>query len=393
MRDKLDRVVEEYRKALDMPDPAQIHAVFGTIAANLIRDAAPVWLVIIGPPSSGKSDPLKHLRGLANIHQASEISAPGLLSCSPRKDKKAVSTGGLLTSIGDFGILVVSDMSTTISMHPERLAQLLSIMRDVYDGHVVRHMGQDGGVTRAWTGKIGLIAASTNEIDRHHAVINALGDRYLYFRMPVTDVRAKMNRARKRESNRQGIREAIVALLDAIREAKQPELTDQVEDWLQATAELVARCRAAVVRDGITREVEFLANSEEPTRLYLTLRTLVYGLMTIGLDESEAMNLASRIALDSLPPARLTILKSLARATEPVPAKPIFDAAVDVSDTTMRRALEELTLYRSIVRTGSNGVPALYSPSDWLKEVVARLPEPTFPALSSISLEKEKEGI
>ena len=388
----LDNVIEQYRVDLEIPDPAQIYAILGAMAANHFNNSHPVWLVVVGPPSSGKSDPLKCLDVLPAVQFASEVSQGGLLSCSPRKERNPGSTGGLLTKMGAFGILVISDMSPTLSMHPENLGKFLSLMRDVYDGRVIRHAGQDGGQTREWTGKMGLIAAATGDIDRHHSVINALGDRYLYFRMPAGNINDKMWRAHGRKSNAKAIRAAIASLFGFIAMADQPEIAVETAKTLQGVAKFVAITRTAVIREGVARTIEFLPQPEEPVRLYLVLKTLYCGLIYIGLSETEAMGIVTKVALDSLPPARLMAIKTVLGSVVPATMKAMMGQKGDVfSETTVRRALEDLECFRVLTKVGENGIPAHYYPSDWLSRSVAELPEGTFSEISSITLEEEEK--
>jgi len=248
-------------------------------------------------------------------------------------------------------------------------------------------MWQDGGVTRVWTGKLGLIAASTGDIDRHHSVINSLGDRYLYFRMPKTDVEAKMLRAMSRDGNKNGIQATIKELLEKIDRKSVPVLDEDTEKSLRSIAIFVAQSRTAVVRDNFTREVEFVNDPEEPVRLYLTLRTLSRGLMLIGLEPTEVLGLVARIALDSLPPIRLWAIKVVSSSPNPVTLADVMEGS-DFSETMVRRALEDLTIYRIIAREGKNGVQALYSKNKWLKDFATI---GTFPDILSISLENKKE--
>ena len=125
----------------------------------------------------------------------------------------------------------------------------------------------------------------------------------------------------------------------------------------------------------------------ERVRLYLTLRTLAKGLLMVGLDTTETLVLTARIALDSLPPARLWAINVIAREPEPVKFADILSGS-EFSGTMIRRALEDLTIFKIIVREGGNGVPATYSKSKRLKDFLAI---PTLPVIYFISLEKERD--
>src|SRR5262249_61528909 len=61
---------------------------------------------------------------------------------------------------------------------------VLDLRLEVHDGRYVRRAGSGGGRTFAWQGKAGALGAVTEEIDRHHNIVAAMGPRFLYWRMP-----------------------------------------------------------------------------------------------------------------------------------------------------------------------------------------------------------------
>ena len=120
----------------------------------------------------------------------------GLLSGTPKKSHAKGAQGGLLRQIGDFGIIVLKDFGSILSMHTETRAEVLAALREIYDGAWTRHLGTDGGRTLAWKGKVGLLFAATGVIDSHYAVIGSMGDRFLLSRLAPVG-RGQFNRAMK----------------------------------------------------------------------------------------------------------------------------------------------------------------------------------------------------
>ena len=66
------------------------------------------------------------------------------------------------------------------------MSEMLDALREIYDGKWVRHLGTDGGKTLNWEGKLGLIFGCTEAYDSHYAVIGALGDQFLLYRLPTS---------------------------------------------------------------------------------------------------------------------------------------------------------------------------------------------------------------
>jgi hypothetical protein len=182
----LDDVHAVFKKWLgDEYDLATLNAMLA-VAASEQLPGDPVWMLIISGPGNAKTETVQATSGLA-AHVVSTISSEGaLLSASSRKDRARGATGGLLRKIGDRGILAVKDFTSILSMHREARAQVLAALREIYDGHWTRNVGTDGGQTLSWKGRIVVIGACTTAWDQAHAVISAMGDRFVLIRSSTT---------------------------------------------------------------------------------------------------------------------------------------------------------------------------------------------------------------
>lgn len=190
----LEQVDAAYRKWLVDVDIGALHAVLAAVVAN--RSAGdPVWLLVVGPPSAGKTEILLPLAQLPNVVMSGKLTAASLLSATSKKDIASDATGGLLRVIGDRGTLVNKDFGTVLAMSRDPRAELLQGLRDVYDGRYDRSVGIDGGRTLTWQGHCGLVAGCTPSIDTHHSVVAALGDHYVMIRLAPLDGGAQARRA------------------------------------------------------------------------------------------------------------------------------------------------------------------------------------------------------
>ena len=66
------------QQLLYFPDPGPLYAVCGTVCANVMR-GYPTWLMLIGPPESGKTELLKQLVGLQGIKECGDLSGKAAL--------------------------------------------------------------------------------------------------------------------------------------------------------------------------------------------------------------------------------------------------------------------------------------------------------------------------
>ncbi len=344
-------VVETFQRWLHLPDPGALYVMLGAVAANQL-EGDPVWLLLVGPPGGGKSELLTALGTLPDVHPAATLTEAALLSGTPKKETAADAKGGLLKSIGEFGIIVAKDFGSVLSMNRDARAQLLAALREVYDGAWTRHVGTDGGRTLHWSGKVGLVGGCTPTIDRHHAVMGAMGERFLLYRLPDVDpstqAREALRHAGRERAMRAELAQAVSGLMSAARRTPRA-LLEAEADSLVTLATLVVRARSAVERDGYSREIDLIPPAEAPTRLVVMLERLLAGLDAIGLDRDSAWRVVERAALDSVPALRfaaLAFLDAYGRSDTNTVA-----LGVNYPASTTRRALEDLTAHALVRRT------------------------------------------
>src|SRR5262245_58198915 len=102
---RLDQVLSTFKNWLHMPDPGIVEVCLAAIAANRIP-GDPVWILLTGGASSGKTEVLNSLCALSNIRPVSTLTEAALLSGTGARERASDATGGLLRGIGPFGILV-----------------------------------------------------------------------------------------------------------------------------------------------------------------------------------------------------------------------------------------------------------------------------------------------
>ncbi len=339
-----DEVIEVFERWLILKDRTPIYAVLGAVAANLLPGGDPVWLGLIAPPSSAKTEILNSLSGLPYVVQASSLSPASFLSATSKKDQDKEATGGLLAQIGKFEIIVLKDFTTMLSLRPEVNQEVFAVLREVFDGHYTRHVGTDGGRTLEWNGKVELVFACTETFDKHHSVISAMGDRYLLCRIAPVEgqfERALDHAGEATERMRRELSE-VVERLFAVRRTEPRPLSLEERGRISRICSLVVRLRAAVDRHRYTTEIEVVHGAEGTGRLGLSLERLLAGLDTLGVDRDVALNVVETVAMDSTPPIRRRAYEYL-RHIAPLAAE-IADIAenVRIPEKTLRRHLEDL---------------------------------------------------
>jgi len=371
----LEHALATFDKWLHLPDHGPILVVLGCIAANLM-EGDPVWLLLVGPPGSGKTEMLQPLAGLPNVHMASTLTEPSLLSGTSRRDRAANSKGGLLRQIGEFGFIACKDFTSILAMHRDARSSLLAAFREIYDGSWIRHVGSDGGQTLSWSGKVAVIAGCTATIDSHHSVMAAMGERFVLYRMPPIDEFEQARRALSHGGKETIMRSELTkSVTDLFRDIDQPSsvaLADDEQARLIALTTLAVRCRSAVERDGHTREIELVPDPEAPGRLALALSRLFGGMSAIGVKRYQIWRVLTKVALDCMPALRRKIFEFLYERTKPSNLATIA-VALKYPQPTTRRALEDLTAHGVLRRhQQGTGKSDLWDLSPWTRDQCSR---------------------
>lgn len=364
----IHRLTCALRDHLHLADPFPVYILLAALVANY-AEGRPLWLMLVGPPSCGKSELLNTLLALPGVIEAGPMSSEGaFLSGSRRKERTSESTGGLLRQIGARGALVLKEFGSILSMPPDRMHSIIGALREIYDGRWSRPIGTDGGRVEHWQGKLALLTGSTEAIDRHHAVLTELGERFLYYRYeaPASDGWSECYRALTRESP-----ETLTATLQslvlqfaqelALDWTYPPQLVDpSIGDHqrLIAFAQLASHGRSSVTRDRWSKEILSASVGEYPTRLATVLGQLLSALRYIGVSQDDSWRILRKCAFDSIPGSRRSALLALFSGFH---STRDIAAHARVSNATAGRALEELKLYSLVSHSPDSG----WSISSW----------------------------
>jgi hypothetical protein len=365
-------VIETFKEWLYLPDPGSLEAVLATVAANRIDKLDPSWLLVVGPSGGGKTETIAAVTGLADVHLAATLTEAALLSGTSRRDKSATAKGGLLREVGEYGLLVLKDFGSVLSLRHEARAGVLAALREIYDGSWTRLVGTDGGRSLHWSGKLGLIAGAVPAIDQHHGVLSQLGERFIIFRLEVDDAdkqarRSLRHQGREREM-RKALQEAVCGLFAELDLTAIPTFTRSDEDRLVALTTLVARARSAVVRDPYRRELELVPDAEAPGRLIGALGRLLTGLRLIGVGEDEAWRVVTKSGLDSMPASRRRAVEFLIRHTGAATTTAVA-TRLGLPNPSTHRVLEDLAAHAVVSRESQGqGKADLWHVEPWTRK-------------------------
>jgi hypothetical protein len=250
------------------------------------------------------------------------------------------------------------DFGSVLSLRQDPQAEMMAALRRVCDGRYSRLLGTDGGVKLEWQGKAGCIFGATQKYDSHHAIIGALGDRFLLYRIDaMSDEQLEKCRLdpKARRLMRQELAQAAADLFASLPNlVPEPEkmptpesMTEAEYDDLAQTIRLVIRLRAGVVRDGYRRDIDDVHDPEGPARLVLALQQLFAGLVLIGISHDAACAAIKQVAFDSAPRHRLKAFQTL---TDDLRSTTEIAAETGLTFAPTKRALEDLAAQGLAVR-------------------------------------------
>jgi len=366
----LESVVNLFQDTMWLPDPGIIYAVLGVAAANRLPGDA-TWLLIPGPPSSGKTEVLDSLSLLPEYHVLSTFTEAGLLSGSAARVGTGP-TGGLLRQIGDRGLIVAPDFGTLLNEHASTRNRMFALLREVFDGKLTRYLGTGGGQSFAWIGRVGFLGAVTEAIDSPNIDLGLLGERFVYYRIPKDTPEDDLMACRVADRNagrqpeiRRGRSEAVRNLFAGLHFPDLlPPLSDSEMNRLVTLASLGSRGRSSVVRDGRNRDIELVPGHERSPRLYGQLRQLYVGLAVIGTTDDVLWGVLAKAALDGMHPGRRAILDYLVGSTTPHATETIA-ARCRLTSTPTRRHLQDMFAHGVLDLVGS--APERWQVSEWTR--------------------------
>jgi hypothetical protein len=345
-------VERAFRAHHEHGDLVALRAALACYAANMHMAGDPVWLGLVAGSSTGKTETAHALTRCPSTITASTLSGEAaLLSGTAEKDRVAGATGGLLRQVGERGMLVLKDFTTVLSMHPDKRGQILSALREIYDGYWYRDVGTGGGARLEWRGKLGMLMCSTTAYDRAHSVIALMGDRFLLVRLDDDKREAGALAALRGAGGEREARAAIANAAAGLLAGKpdHPELVadaDEEQD-LARLADFVTMARSPVDRDH-QGEIALVLDPEGPYRFVKELAGLWRACGLLGLDHADAWEVALRVARDSLPRLRWKVLKALTSHGEQS-TNTAARAAKHPSKST-KRALEDLAAHGVVDR-------------------------------------------
>lgn len=343
-----------FRETFLLEDPFVLPVILATVLSHYTK-GDPIWLMLIAEAGSGKTELLSSLEAIPQVHPLDTISPKTFLSGYERSDKGETS---LLKRLGS-PIFTVEDFSTVLSerLHDQR--NIMGQLRKIYDGRYAKDVGTEKE-SIAWRGKVTLIVGCTTAIDSNQGgmATQELGERFLDYRYhisnPLATTEAALNQNGNEAETRYRRMQLVGKFMDgfdfkmAFPQSQGPKLPKEILKRLPPLADFAARCRSTVPREPYTHEMVRLPQRETGTRLVKQLGRLGESLMLVD-PLLDIWPILYKVAMDSLPPLRLAILRIL---SSPLTTSTISNR-LHLPKGSMMRALQDLDALNIVKSEGT----------------------------------------
>lgn len=291
---KLEQLKAEIQKYQHLEDTNILDVALASIIATRLSVGDPIWLVIIGPSSGGKSQILRplSLTDKKFLHRVDDLTENTFLSASNIKGGEV----SLLKKIGPRGIIVISDLTVLFSKSAEIRATILSQFRMIYDGEMIKYAGNQAKPIE-WRGSLGIIAGSTPSLYSQFEEVADMGERFIYYRMKEYDEKKASKIALSRTVYGKQLDEILSNLYqeyikEVVKNFDQKEIviSEQFKERILDISILAEKIRTTSHTDFRTRELDRIPVRAMPMRVALQLISITKGLTIMRNHEGQELS-------------------------------------------------------------------------------------------------------
>lgn len=375
----LSDLKKEIQKYQYFEDTQIIDVALASIIANRLRFGRPIWLIVIGASSGGKSQILRPLSITDSkfLHRVDDVTENTFLSGIRAKEDEPIS---LLLRIGHHGMIVISDFTVIMSKPSESRSTILSQFRMIYDGEMTKHSGTSKNAI-TWPGHghkkghLGVLAGSTPSIYSHMEQVSDMGERFIYYRMKDYNPEKATHLAMSRKVDENNLDDILATLYgDYIKDVvlsynaeDSLELDEKTKERIIEISAFAERVRTTAEFDRYEKIITKIPVPAFPMRVALQLSAIAKGLLVIRKHETGEYKLTED-DLSSLDWVAYSLANEEKRACLKVLASVAFESPMTTStisdqiglDTKIVRiVLQNLASVGVLKRDGSSDSTAL----------------------------------
>lgn len=355
-------ITDEFERLLVFKDHDALRVLLAAIVANRFQ-TDPVWLFIVAPSASGKTDLINALQRIPGTHMLSAMTPNTLMSgmfpsTKPRPDGSLPPDPSLLMRLKPNTVFLLKDFTTVLNMRPDTKNEIMSQLREVYDGFMSKEFGNGHRVE--WEGKVGFISGVTYTIEKSLMLSSQYGDRFLYWKLSEIDTQAAMKKVRQVMGSEKHIRAQIAGAVaeyyaertPADGDLPMPEVPEHIAASIGSICQSVVLLRGVVDREQFgSHDVIGVNQPESPMRMYKQLMSMAKGFAVVrgGTWDDADYPVLAKLAFDAVPSWRMAVVELLRKhlywlETDEIGLK------LDRPTRTVRVILEDMEMFRLVER-------------------------------------------
>lgn len=285
---RLSDIKTAFGKYFVIKDKYAIDIILATIIGNQVIDRDPLWLMMIGASSGGKTTLLAPCYTIPHVHFLDDLTEKTLLSGYKIKGKEA----SFLKKVGS-GMLCFSDFTSILAKNPVSRGEILTQLKLVYDGKLTKETGT-GSIS--WTGKIGAICASTPDVYTYLENSRSMGERFLYYWLEQPSNQEIMDKQAEHKLSARSITEELQILYKEYFESVEDyqnkneielRMEKKYRDRVQAAAVFCVNGKATIRTDFKTGQPNAIPNISGVGRDNKIFDTLLHSLQVMACYEHD----------------------------------------------------------------------------------------------------------
>ena len=318
-RTSFEQVVEDFKNVFEFNQSFvdTLACCFATMISLRI-EGNPLWLFVVGPPSSGKTAIIESFESCTEESEHISKLTPASLVSGWRGDGE---DNSLLPKLRN-RTLCIKDFTAVLNMGSGDKENLFGMLRDAYDGRFVQIYGT--GLQRSYTDLyFSIIAGVTHAI--HGENRTSLGERFLKINLldnefnEIEHIRKAINNVGLKPEQKGKLSSSVLGYLQHMKSSNSiPTFPVELENKLICLSQLVAVMRTSVQR-GFGGYMSYRPEPEIGSRIATQLKKLALSLgIVFGKDEvdDECYRIVKKVALDSCVSWQMEVVEAITKIGE-----------------------------------------------------------------------------
>lgn len=369
----VEQIISQIQSVCTLPDEL-IKAVLAVSISVKLKLPSSLWLMVIGVPSSAKTDLVNFLRKIGFVYFVDTLTqnpfASGYVAPEGKKSYD------MLPEVNN-KCFIVKDYTTIFSLSSETVKKLLGELVSIYDGQF-KKFSPTRGLQEYKTNFSHIGCITPSALNKHTNYMNIIGPRFLFYRIPKLDEEKSKKGFEiawqdDRKQRLSKIEKQVAGFLSTVTKKLEEDnveidfANEDIKKSLEELATFTSKSRGIVItheqsfKDDEDKNVTYTEvidwQIEEPWRAFQQLKGLAIALSIINqtykISEDE-INILEKIVLSSMPVQRAEVLECF-KKQDALTARELSQLTKKSTRTCQRllKELEFLGILKATVSTGT----------------------------------------